>query len=225
MKFTGKELLIFDLDGTLIDSAQDLARSVNFMLQEIGEKPFSEALIHTWVGNGAQTLVKRALSGSTKVKEDIDKTLFDKALSIFLEHYKNNLCVKTMPYPGVMETLHKLHKDGHRLTIVTNKPFDFVAPILDTLGLAELFSFVLGGDSLAEKKPSPTPLLHLCNKFHIDVKNTLMIGDSKNDILAAQAAGMESIAVSYGYNYGEDIASYKPSMVVDEFVEILDLVE
>ena len=221
--FIEKELILFDLDGTLIDSAPDLALSVNYMLRSINHNEFSEEVIDSWVGNGAQTLVKRALSGSKIVDENIDNDLFAKSLSIFLEYYKNNLCVKTTPYPNVKATLEALKSDGYRLAIITNKPFDFIEPILKQLELSSLFQLSIGGDSLSEKKPSPLPLQYMCEKFKIKPRNTLMIGDSKNDILAAKAANIQSIAVSYGYNYGEDIRVYEPDLTIDDFSEILEV--
>ena len=222
-KFIDKELILFDLDGTLIDSAPDLALSVNYMLRSVNHNEFSEETIDSWVGNGAQTLVRRALSGSKTVDENINNDLFDKSLSIFLEYYKNNLCVKTTPYPNVKATLQTLKNDGYKLAIITNKPFDFIEPILQQLELDNLFEFYIGGDSLPEKKPSPLPLQYMCEKFNIKPRNTLMIGDSKNDILAAKAASIQSVAVSYGYNYGEDIRAYEPDFTIDDFSDILEV--
>jgi len=221
--FIEKELILFDLDGTLIDSAPDLARSVNYMLRSINHNEFSEEVIDSWVGNGASTLVKRALSGNKIVDENINNDLFDRSLSIFLEYYKNNLCVKTTPYSNVKTTLQTLKDDGYKLAIITNKPFDFIEPILKQLRLDNLFELCIGGDSLDEKKPSPLPLQYVCKKLNTKPKNTLMIGDSKNDILAAQAANIQSIAVSYGYNYGEDIRVYKPDLTIDNFGDILEV--
>ena len=223
MKFVEKELILFDLDGTLIDSAPDLALSINYMLRTVNHNEFSEEIIDSWVGNGAQTLVKRALSGSKIVDENINNDLFDRSLSVFLEYYKNNLCEQTTPYPNVKITLQTLKDDGYKLAIITNKPFDFIEPILKQLGLDSLFELYIGGDSLDEKKPSPLPLQYVCKKFNIKPRNTLMIGDSKNDILAAQAANIQSIAVSYGYNYGEDIRVYKPDLTIDNFGDILEV--
>ena len=104
---------------------------------------------------------------------------------------------------------------------MTNKPFDFVAPILVGLKMDGLFSYILGGDSLSEKKPHPMPLLHVCEKLSVMVEDTVMVGDSKNDILAANACGMDSVGVTYGYNYGEDIALHNPSMIIDDFSKLL----
>lgn len=221
MRFINKELLLFDLDGTLIDSAPDLALSVNFMLRSIDREEFSEAIIDSWVGNGASTLVKRALSGNKIIDESIDNNFYEKALSIFLDYYKDNSCVKTVTYPDVKETLHTLKQHNYRLAIITNKPFDFIETILSTLELSEYFEIYIGGDSLEKRKPEPEPLLYVCEKLSIDANKALMLGDSKNDILAAKAANIASIAVSYGYNYGEDIRVYNPDVTVDKFSDIL----
>ncbi len=221
MCFTKKKLIIFDLDGTLIDSVPDLALAVNHTLNTLELKTFEENLIRSWVGNGAQTLVKRALSRSSEIDKNLDEKLFQKAITIFLNFYKNNLCIKTTTYPKVTSTLKTLKEDGYRLAIITNKPFDFINPILEGLDLTNIFELCLGGDSLAKSKPNPEPLLYACKKLNVSIGDSLMIGDSKNDILAANAANMDSIGVSYGYNYEEDIGLYKPQVVVDNFADIL----
>lgn len=220
-RFIDKELLLFDLDGTLIDSTKDLALSVNYMLRTLKRDEFSNDLIDMWVGNGAQILVKRALSGGVTIDENINKAYFEEALSLFLEYYKNNLCHSTIPYENVVSTLEKLQKFRYKMVIITNKPVAFVEPILVALELDSYFDFFIGGDSLAQKKPSPEPLLHVCNELNISPLKSIMIGDSKNDILAAKAANIESIAVSYGHNYGEDIRIYNPNVTVDDFADIL----
>ena len=221
MKLLNKKLLIFDLDGTLIDSVPDLAKAVNFTLNSLNIDTFSEDTIREWVGNGAQTLVKRALSGDTIISNNINEDLFNKALNIFLDYYSNHLCDSTTLYKNVKDTLTTLKQNGYILTIVTNKPFDFIKPILEALNIEELFEYYIGADSLDIKKPSPKPLLHVCKKLNIDYSNTVIIGDSKNDILAAKSANIESIAVSYGYNYNEHISTYNPDIVVDNFEYIL----
>ncbi len=221
MKFSNKKVILFDLDGTLIDSVPDLAVAVNHMLEVLNRETFSEDIIRYWVGNGAQILVKRALSGDAKTDEDLDPALFSKALDIFLTFYGQNLCIRTVTYPDVLQTLKTLKVQGYRLAIITNKPFDFIASILEGLQLGELFEYFIGGDSLTEKKPNPLPLLHVCEKLGVTVEECIMVGDSKNDILAANACGMQSVGVSYGYNYGEDIGVYKPSMIIHDFGDII----
>jgi len=223
LKFNNKEVILFDLDGTLIDSVPDLASAVNAMLQQLGRNTFDEDTIRFWVGNGAQVLVKRALSGQSEIDEDLDPTLFSNALERFLEVYADNLSVSTLTYPNVSSTLQALKLRAYRLVIVTNKPFDFVEPILNGLGLDGLFELILGGDSLSEKKPSPLPLLHVCETLDVNVEACLMVGDSKNDMLAANASDMQSVGVTYGYNYGEDIGTYDPEIVINDFAELLEV--
>jgi len=220
-----KKLIIFDLDGTLIDSVYDLASAINYMLHCLSRNTFSEDTIRYWVGNGANILVRRALSGSSTIDDSLDNELVDEASHIFLDYYSKHLSKETKIYPNVKETLVSLKDRGYRLAVVTNKPISFVSPILDDLGLDNIFEFYLGGDSLDEKKPSPKPLLYLCDKLNIDTKDTLMVGDSKNDILSANRASIDSIGVTYGYNYAESIDNYNPTFVIDNFAEILDVIE
>jgi len=221
LKFNNKKVIIFDLDGTLIDSAPDLSLAVNHMLQTLNHDVFSDDIIHGWVGNGALTLVKRALSGQSTVDENLDETDVENALDIFLKFYAKNLCNATVTYENVPATLHTLKEQGYRLAIVTNKPFAFVAPILEGLELNGLFELILGGDSLSQKKPDPAPLLHVCEKLGVSVEACVMVGDSKNDILAANACAMDSVGVTYGYNYGEAIGVHNPSFIIDDFAELL----
>ncbi len=222
MGFEAKKAILFDLDGTLIDSVPDLAVALNQMLEEIGRTPFSEDEIRYWVGNGAQTLVKRGLSGSVDVDDNIDEALFQEALDRFLKAYKEHLCEDTRTYDKVLETLEALAKRGYRMAIVTNKPHGFVPPLLEGLGMKAYFELIIGGDSLSKKKPDPMPLEHACKSLGLGVDECVMIGDSKNDLLAAKAAKMHSIGVSYGYNYGEEISVYEPDYVVNDFGEILN---
>lgn len=225
MKFRDKKVIVFDLDGTLVDSAPDLALALNHTLERLEHETFTHEAIRSWVGNGAQTLVKRGLSGSSVVDEEMDPELASRALEIFLDYYAQNLCVDTVAYPNVVPTLKSLKAKNYRLALVTNKPYGFIEPLLEGLGMSGLFELCLGGDSLAKKKPDPLPLLHVCERLDISASKCLMIGDSKNDILAANAANMQSIGVSYGYNYGEHITVYEPDSVVDDFADILELLE
>jgi len=223
LKLNNKKVIIFDLDGTLINSAPDLAHAVNYMLEQLARSTFSEEIIDGWVGNGALVLVKRALSADRVVNENLNVELIEDALGIFLDFYAQNLCNATVPYENVPSSLKSLKEKGYRLAIVTNKPFAFVAPILQGLDLEDLFEFILGGDSLEEKKPSPIPLLHVCETLNVDVKECVMVGDSRNDILAANACNMQSVGVTYGYNYGEDIGVYKPDIIINYFSELLEI--
>ena len=217
MSFSRTQLILFDLDGTLIDSVPDLADSVNHMLHSLGRDPFEEETIRGWVGNGAAMLVRRALSGSRDPDPQLPERLFEEARKIFLRHYGENLPGRTRLYPEVAQTLESLADRGYRMAIVTNKPEPFVGPILRGLGIEGHFELVLGGESLPVKKPDPLPLLHSCERLGVAVAQAAMVGDSRNDILAARAAGIPSVAVSYGYNYDEAIETYGPDRVVARF--------
>jgi len=218
-----KKALLFDLDGTLVDSAPDLALAINQMLTELHLSTFPQDTIRSWVGNGAQTLVERALSGSVTIDTALDPVRVNQALAIFLSTYRQCLCEESTLYPGVKETLVALKALGYRLAVVTNKPAQFIEPIINGLGLNGLFELFVGGDSLAERKPHPLPIYHACQQLAVNIEQSLMIGDSKNDILAAKAAKMESVGFTYGYNYGEDIAIYQPEWRLEHFSALLPL--
>jgi phosphoglycolate phosphatase len=226
VKLKNKKLIIFDLDGTLIDSGADLADALNHTLTKLSLKTYDEATIHEWVGNGAQTLVKRALLGKRDVDaHSVDAQLFHDALEIFLDYYEKNVCVRTKMFPNVDTSLKQLKDSGYKMSIVTNKPYAFIGPILTKLGISELFDLYIGADSLSKKKPDPEPLFYVCDKLGINIQDSVMVGDSKNDIIAANNAQMHSIGVSYGYNYGESIEKYKPSLVINDFKDILEVLE
>lgn len=219
------QCILFDLDGTLVDSAPDLANAVNATLSALGRPTFSQNSIRNWVGNGAKTLIERALCGQAEISDKLDPALARDALSVFLEHYKTHLCIDSVLYPGVKDTLEQLSQKGFVLGLVTNKPAAFISPLLEGLNIAEYFSCQIGGDSLANKKPHPEPLTTAIAQLNQTIENTLMVGDSRNDILAAQAAGVKSVAVTYGYNYGQDIRKNNPDYVFDHFSEILKILD
>lgn len=207
---SNKQLLIFDLDGTLIDSVPDLANSVNFSLKNNNLPIHTTDSIRSFVGNGSYKLCERACP------IDSDKALVDKIHDDFLSHYHANTCVATTAYQGVNDGLKRLAKH-YTLAIATNKPMRFLPAILGKFGWADLFKMVLGGDSLDKKKPDPAPLLHICQTLGIESGQAIMIGDSKNDILAGQNAGLTTLALSYGYNYDEPIKNSNPDRVFDDF--------
>ncbi len=219
--FKNKKLIIFDLDGTLIDSAKSLAKALNFTLNSLGRTSFSEDIVRTWIGNGAQVLVKRALAGKKDFTEkEIDDELFKKGLDIFLDYYAQNLTKETTLYPKVKESLEKLKNSGYRLAIATNKPTKFIKPILEFFEIIELFELYLGGDSVSKKKPDPHMLIEVCKKADIDPNFVVMVGDSKNDSIAALRAGIDFIAVTYGYKDNADFL--ETEVTVDDFEKILD---
>ena len=218
-----KQLLIFDFDGTLIDSVPDLADATNAMLTTLGKTPYPLNSIRNWVGNGSRMLVERALVGKIEVLEgELTKESVDYAEQVFFDAYKNISGSKTVAYPDVDSGLRKLQAAGYELALVTNKPIRFVPKILQSFGWQDIFSEVLGGDSLPSKKPDPAPLLHVCEALNVTPKQAVMIGDSRNDILAGQNANMDTLALSYGYNYGQDIRELNPTAAFDDFSALVD---
>ncbi len=219
--FKDRSLLLFDLDGTLIDSVPDLSRALNATLEELGLPTYDEATIRGWIGNGAAMLVKRGLAGNREIEEEPEEALFERAMESFLKNYAEVLNDATGLYPEVEKTLEKLRERGYRMAIVTNKPSQFVGPILKNLAVDSYFDHIVGGEDLPRKKPDPLPLLHACERLGRSPEEAVMIGDSSNDILAARAASIPSIAVRYGYSAERPIESYGPDAVVDRFGEIL----
>ncbi|CAM3499503.1 phosphoglycolate phosphatase [Psychrobacter glaciei] len=218
-----KQLLIFDFDGTLIDSVPDLADATNAMLTTLGKETYPIDSIRNWVGNGSRMLVERALVGKVEVLEgELTVEEADHAEQVFFEAYNNISGSKTVAYPDVDNGLKKLKDAGYTLALVTNKPIRFVPKILRSFGWQDLFAEVLGGDSLAVKKPDPAPLLHVCEALNIDPAQAIMIGDSRNDILAGQNANMDTLGLSYGYNYGQDIRELNPTEAFDDFAALVD---
>jgi len=217
-----KQLLIFDFDGTLIDSVPDLADATNAMLTTLGKETYPIETIRNWIGNGSRLLVERALVGKVEVLEnELTQEEADHAEQIFFEAYKNLSGSKTVAYPDVDSGLKKLKEAGYTLALVTNKPIRFVPKILQSFGWQDLFSKVLGGDSLSTKKPDPAPLLHVCDALNVSPEQAVMIGDSRNDILAGQNANMDTIGLSYGYNYGQDIRELNPTEAFDGFADLV----
>ncbi|MGE6796007.1 phosphoglycolate phosphatase [Psychrobacter immobilis] len=218
-----KQLLIFDFDGTLIDSVPDLADATNAMLTTLGKETYPIDSIRNWVGNGSRMLVERALVGKVEVLEgELTVEEADHAEQVFFEAYNNISGSKTVAYSDVDSGLKKLKDAGYTLALVTNKPIRFVPKILQSFGWQDLFAEVLGGDSLAVKKPDPAPLLHVCDALDVTPAQAVMIGDSRNDILAGQNANMDTLGLSYGYNYGQDIRELNPTAAFDDFATLVD---
>lgn len=195
--------VMIDLDGTLLDTAGDLAAAANMMLRELGKSELPVDTIRTFIGKGVPKLVKRTLTNSLDGEPDAE--LFAKAMPIYQRDYAKTLSVNTRPYPGVVDGLKALQQAGFKLACITNKAEAFTLPLLKATGLHDYFEIILSGDSLPEKKPHPMPLLHACKHFGIAADEMLLIGDSLNDAQAARAAGCHVFVVPYGYNEGRDV--------------------
>lgn len=206
------KMVMIDLDGTLIDSAPDLAASANRMLQSLGMPAYEQAQVAQWIGNGVSRLVKRALTGEMNAEPDAG--LYERGYAVFLEAYAELVSDQSRPYPGVVEGLEKLQAAGFQLACITNKAEAFTLPLLKDLGLDKYFKLIISGDTLAKKKPDPLPLLHACKHFGITPDHGVLIGDSINDTQAARNAGMPVILVPYGYNRGQDVRELEPEVVI-----------
>ncbi len=215
------QMILIDVDGTLVDSVPDLAWCVDEMMKALGREPWGEARVRDWVGNGVERLVRRALIGQLDGEPSDEE--FDKAYPIFLDLYAENTSKRSTLYPGVKEGLDYLREQGYSLGCVTNKAEQFTLPLLRDLGIEDYFGIVVAGDTLPVKKPDPTPLLYAAEFFGTGPEHSLMIGDSKSDVKAARAAGFRIICMSYGYNHGEDIRIYEPDAVIDSMTELKDM--
>ncbi len=214
-------MVLIDLDGTLIDSVPDLAYCVDELMARLGRPPWGEAKVRTWVGNGVERLVKRALTGT--MDSEPEPEAFSRALPLFLALYKENVSVRSRLYPGVMEGLKRLVGEGMTLACVTNKAEAFTVPLLKDLGIFDFFELVVSGDSTPKKKPDPLPLLHASERLNVPAADSMMVGDSVNDVKAARAAGFAVVCVPYGYNHGRDITEAHPDAVVDRLDRLPDL--
>ena len=209
---------MIDVDGTLVDSVPDLAYCVDETMKAIGKKPWGEAQVRHWVGNGIPKLVERCLT--SELEGTLDQVEYDQAYPIFLELYSHNTSVRSCLYDGVKEGLDYMKVQGYKLGCVTNKAEQFTLPILKDLGIFDYFGIVVSGDTLSKKKPDPLPLLHSAEFFGIDPQHALMLGDSVSDVKASRAAGFEIICMSYGYNHGNDIRDNSPDLVIDSMAEL-----
>ena len=214
-----RNLILFDLDGTLVDSAADLYRAMNLSLEKLALPLVTEVQIRAWVGKGAAKLCETVLElliGQVNAQQQ------EQLINTFVEVYAQELCVNTQVYEGVLSFLDYCQTHDITMACVTNKPEHLAQGILDILQLSPYFNMVIGGDSLAERKPHPLPLLHCVQQQNTTVSQTLMIGDSSNDVEAARRAGIDCIVVSYGYNHGESIYDCQPQQVVDSLEELIE---
>ncbi|MFD2176998.1 phosphoglycolate phosphatase [Veronia pacifica] len=220
-KFDTIRYIAFDLDGTLVDSVPDLAEALRMMLADLELHTVSNEQVKCWIGNGAEIMVKRALSQSIEIDSGLSDELYQRARERFDFHYANNGHDRTEIFPKVKETLTSLKDKGFMLGLVTNKPYQFVPELLEDLALDHFFSDVIGGGTLATNKPDPEGLHSLRDKHGLRNEHMMMVGDSRNDIQAAKNAGIASFGLTYGYNYGEPISDSAPDHVADHFEHLL----
>jgi phosphoglycolate phosphatase len=206
--------VLFDLDGTLLDSAPDLAAAANAMLAELGRPARDPATIATYIGKGIPKLVERTLTGAPD--DAADPALAARALPIYERHYAVEMGRRTVVFPHVIEGLRALHGAGLPLACITNKAERFALDILRRTGLDGFFAVVVCGDTVARKKPDPEPVLLACARLGVRPADALMIGDSANDAESARAAGCPVWCVPYGYNEGRPVESLDCDRIVPD---------
>lgn len=209
--------VMFDLDGTLIHSAPEIAFAANQMLAELNLPILPQMQIEHYIGEGALVLIRRCLTGSFNALPEA--TLFEQAQLLFFANYEN-VVANSKPYNGVFAGLQAMQNKGLKLACVTNKPEKFTLPLLQKSGLADFFEIVISGDSLPKKKPDPMQLQHICEKFEVPTFEAMLVGDSETDIAAAHAAGSFIVTVPYGYNQGRPIDESKVDAVIEDLTEL-----
>ncbi len=215
-------LVVFDLDGTLIDTAHDLVASLNHTIGLEGLDPVGYGDLTYLVGHGGQVMIKRAFSLRGR---DITDGELERMLGVFVEHYAGAMPGVSVPYPGLIEALDRLSGNGYRLAVCTNKMEGLARRLIDGLGLTTRFAAITGGDTFAVRKPDAEHLLGTVRLAEADPKRTVMVGDSLNDMLVARNAGVPSIGVPFGYS-DVPVAELEPSHVVTHFDELTpDLIE
>ncbi len=217
------QLILFDLDGTLVDSVPDLAFCVDGMMQQLGRPAWGESRVREWVGNGVERLVQRALIG--QLHGEPEESDYQQALPIFMAFYRQYNGQRSTLYAGVKVALEHLIQGSYTLACVTNKADQFTRPLLKALGIHDCFSLITSGDTLPRKKPDPLPLLHSAEQLGISPAASLMVGDSSNDVQAARAAGFDIVCVPYGYNHGVDIRASEPDAVIESLEQLEGLFE
>ncbi len=215
------QCLLFDLDGTLVDSRADIINSVNLTLAELGRRTLPDARVIKFVGEGARLLVERAL-GADQSGAPSDCEV-DRALEVFRRHYREHLLDRTRVYPEVRETLARLAYIPK--AVVTNKPYEFTASVLDGLGLSPYFDVVIGGDCLSERKPSPLMLYEAARRLGVCASKCLMIGDSRVDVEAGRAANMKTCGYIPGFRGRTELVEAGVDYVIERFSELCALVE
>jgi len=215
--------ILFDLDGTLVDSAPDLVGACNDMLNALGRPPVALETARGWIGNGARRLVERALTGDFDGEAPAE--LMETAYSLFEKCYQENLHRDSVLYAGADETLSQCQATGRRVGCVTNKPGGFTRLLLEAMGLSRYLDPIVGGDDLPKKKPDPLPLQRAAEQWGLAPEECLLVGDSVSDFRAARACGMPVVLVSYGYSQGLDLFELGPDAVIDSLAQVLKIID
>ena len=213
------KLLIFDLDGTLTNTAQDIADAINYALKPFGQKTYSVEETKAMVGSGITKLLESLLPSTPLIRDGGALSAKETVTNRFIEYYTEHLLDNTKVYSHVRETLSKL--DNYKKVVVSNKRESFSKSILEGLGILKFFDIVFGSDSVPEKKPSPVPILKLLKRYNVTCDEAVIIGDSNYDIEAGRAAGIKTIAVTYGFRSREALKD--ADVIIDNFDELLNI--
>ncbi|HEX6156244.1 MAG TPA: phosphoglycolate phosphatase [Burkholderiales bacterium] len=211
---------LLDLDGTLLDTAPDLAAAVNATLTDLGLHALPVSTVRDFIGSGIQRLVERSLQAAGLALPCVH---LERALRSFGAHYRRLNGTSSAPFPGVLAGLERLRGSGLRLACVTNKAAAFTTPLLEKSALARFFDAVVTADQVGARKPHPEPFLFACRQLQIEPTAATVIGDSANDSEAARAAGCRVFLVSYGYSEGCDVRTLNADAVVASFTEAAEL--
>jgi phosphoglycolate phosphatase len=209
-------IIVFDLDGTLVDTAPDLMSSLNHTLETARLDAVSEPSFRQFVGNGGRVMIERAFAAQNK---ELSTSELDRLLKVFLEHYTANIPGRSQPFPGVTGTIERFEAEGYLLAICTNKYEANSLSLIEALGLSRHFSANCGQDTFPFRKPDPRHLTETILKAGGDPRNAIMVGDSRTDIDTAKAAGIPVIAVDFGYT-DRHVREFDPSVIVSHFDEI-----
>ena len=213
------EAIFFDLDGTLVDSAIDISLALASAFTQLGIPVHEESKVRTWIGNGIDKLLHRALTDS--FDGIADDTSFQELRAVFFVEYERQSGCESTLYPNVDSVLKTLSIGNMPMVCITNKNRCFTIPLLEKLGIAQYFQLIIGGDDVTNKKPHPESLNYAAEYLNVDKNECLMVGDSKNDVLAANQAGVDIICVDYGYAQGENLEKLDIKLLISDFNEIL----
>lgn len=215
------DAVLFDMDGTLVDTAPEIAQAVNLMLRDFALPALGITQVTHMIGRGTPLLVERVLEAAGA---NADHKTRVRALVSYEGHYERLLGTRTLLYPHVARTLEELWRMDLKLGVVTNKSQRFATALLQRFGLSGAFDLVVGGDTLGARKPSPVPLQHACRALGIDPAQALYVGDSVNDVAAATAAGMRVVCLPYGYNEGRPVHELAATGFIDTLADLPPLI-
>ncbi|MDX9950866.1 MAG: phosphoglycolate phosphatase [Methylophilaceae bacterium] len=222
-------LVMYDLDGTLLDTAGEIAAAVNLALAEFGGTAVDEARVRTWIGHGAARLIEEAWRASATPETLAPIAPLEEVRAGFMRHYRNTVATSSRPYPHVLETLRRVRALGVKQAIITNKDAHFTARVLQQHGMSGLFDLVVSGDSLPVRKPDPGVVRHCLQTLQETPQHSLYVGDSDIDVATARGAGVTCWLVPYGYNGGRDVAQSGADRLIDDlravYVHLQDNIE